>query len=161
VLDFQEKITNFVNRRVCILMWMASETLTTHQGVFTWNLAANDSNALLFLFDLTNLPSLISIRGWYRLVRSSNRFAKVFLVGTKYDRFVILEDEKRGQILATAKKFARAMKSPLIFTSAKDDVNCTELLEGKNSSDFYPHLFFSYSRSRFKSSDWYPREISK
>lgn len=56
-------------------------------------LCANDANAFLLLFDLTNLQSLLNLRKWYKNVRRLNDGAFILLVGTKYEKFEKLDME--------------------------------------------------------------------
>jgi GTP-binding protein of the ras superfamily involved in termination of M-phase len=50
-----------------------------------------DAVAILFMFDLTQRPTLSSVREWYRQVRGLNKNALPFLVGTKYDLFYAMD----------------------------------------------------------------------
>lgn len=57
-----------------------------------------DAAAVLFLFDLTSLPSLYSIKEWFRQVRGLNKAALPFLVGTKFDVFMALTPEEQVRV---------------------------------------------------------------
>jgi len=46
-----------------------------------------------------------------------------FLVGTKYDHFVNFPREDQEEISKQARKFARAMKASLIFSSTSHSIN--------------------------------------
>jgi GTP-binding protein of the ras superfamily involved in termination of M-phase len=99
-------------------------------------LVCNDAVAILFMFDLTRKSTLNSIKEWYRQGRGFNKTAIPFLVGTKYDTFVNFPIDEQEEIsnqvccrlLATsltaqAKKFAKAMKASLIFSSTSHGIN--------------------------------------
>ena len=55
------------------------------------------------------------------LFSMKNAFA--FLVGTKYDLFCELDKSEQADITKQAKKFAKAMKAPLIFSSSSHAIN--------------------------------------
>ncbi|CAN0524672.1 unnamed protein product, partial [Ectocarpus sp. 12 AP-2014] len=56
-------------------------------------------------------------------VRGLNRSAYAFLVGTKYDLYTSMPAEEQRDIDKQARKFAKAMHAPLIFTSASHSIN--------------------------------------
>lgn len=87
----------------------------------------NDAKTILYLFDLTRKFTLNSIKEWYRQVRSHNKVADAFLIGTKYDEFVHKPFEEQREITLQARKYAKAMKAPLIFTSAKLSINVKKI----------------------------------
>lgn len=102
-------------------------------------LVCNDAVAILFMFDLTRKSTLNSIKEWYRQGRGFNKTAIPFLVGTKYDHFVNFPREEQEEISnqvckltcqqepptdsSQAKRFARAMKASLIFSSTSHSIN--------------------------------------
>ena len=86
-------------------------------------LVCNDAVAILFMFDLTRKSTLNSIKEWYRQGRGFNKTAIPFLVGTKYDHFVNFPREDQEEISQQAKRFAKAMKAPLIFSSTSHSIN--------------------------------------
>lgn len=104
-------------------------------------LVCNDAVAILFMFDLTRKSTLNSIKEWYRQGRGFNKTAIPFLVGTKYDHFVNFPKEDQEEIslqvrsyskpvphsisnsIAQARRFARAMKASLIFSSTSHSIN--------------------------------------
>jgi GTP-binding protein of the ras superfamily involved in termination of M-phase len=92
-------------------------------------LVCNDAVATFFMFDLSRKSTLNSIKEWYRQVRGLNRTAHAFLVGTKYDIFSTLPPEQQAEIDKQARKFARAMHAPLIFTSASHSINVQKMFK--------------------------------
>lgn len=104
-------------------------------------LVCNDAVAILFMFDLTRKSTLNSIKEWYRQGRGFNKTAIPFLVGTKYDHFVNFPREEQEEISMQvriyhikilfelrltnlqAKRFAKAMKASLIFSSTSHSIN--------------------------------------
>lgn len=62
-------------------------------------------------------------------VRGHNATALAFLVGTKYDLFYALEEGERAETLALARKYAKAMKAPLVFCSASHGINVQKLFK--------------------------------
>jgi len=92
-------------------------------------LVCNDAVAILFMFDLTRKQTLISIKEWFRQARGFNRSAIPFLIGTKYDLFAKLPAEEQEDITKQARKFAKAMKAPLIFCSAHASINVLKIFK--------------------------------
>ena len=93
-------------------------------------LVCNDAYAILFMFDLSRRSTLGSVKEWYRQVRGLNKNAFAFLVGTKYDQYrANTSAEYQRDVLKQARKFARAMKAPLIFSSAAESVNIKTLFK--------------------------------
>jgi len=62
-------------------------------------------------------------------VRGHNATALAFLVGTKYDLFYALDEAERTETLALARKYAKAMKAPLVFCSASHGINVQKLFK--------------------------------
>ena len=52
-----------------------------------------------------------------------------FLVGTKYDLFVDLPEEQRLGIIKKARKYAKAMRAALIFSSASHSINVSKIFK--------------------------------
>ena len=88
-----------------------------------------DAVAVLFLFDLTNRATLTSVREWYRQVRGINKSAVPFLIGTKYDVFYSYDRSEQEEITKQARKFAHAMKAPLIFCSSSHNINVQKMFK--------------------------------
>ncbi|RUP46556.1 septum-promoting GTP-binding protein [Jimgerdemannia flammicorona] len=92
-------------------------------------LVCNDAVAILFIFDLTRKSTLNSVKEWYRQARGLNKTAIPFLVGTKYDQFVNFPKEEQEEITKQARKFSKAMKSPLIFCSTAASINVQKIFK--------------------------------
>ena len=92
-------------------------------------LVCNEAAAIFFMFDLSNKDSLSSVKEWYRQARGLNRSAAAFLVGTKYDQFLRLSEEKQAEIDKQARKYAKAMKASVVFTSSTHSVNVQSLFK--------------------------------
>ena len=105
-------------------------------------LVCNDAVALLFMFDLTRKSTLNSIKEWYRQGRGFNKTAIPLLIGTKYDHFINFPREEQEEIssqvypafaynfprryvtnASQARRFATAMKAPLVFSSTSHSIN--------------------------------------
>lgn len=50
-----------------------------------------------------------------------------FLIGTKYDIFATFPSEEQLEITSQARKFAKAMKAPLIFCSTSHSINVQKI----------------------------------
>lgn len=92
-------------------------------------LVCNDAIAILFMFDLTRKSTLTSIKQWYKQARLLNKTAIPFLIGTKFDLFSEDKQEYQEEVAAQAKKFAKAMKAPLIFCSASHSINVHKIFK--------------------------------
>mmetsp|Transcript_8233 Transcript_8233/g.13051 ORF Transcript_8233/g.13051 Transcript_8233/m.13051 type:complete len:108 (-) Transcript_8233:175-498(-) len=75
------------------------------------------------MFDLSRVATLNSVKEWYRQARGFNKTAVAILVGTKYDIFATLPAEEQAEVTKQARRFAKAMKAPLIFSSASHSIN--------------------------------------
>ena len=92
-------------------------------------LVCNEAAAIFFMFDLSNKDSLTSVKDWYRQARGLNRQAAAFLVGTKYDEFLRMPKEKQAAMDRQARKYAKAMKASVVFTSSTHSVNVQNLFK--------------------------------
>ena len=91
-------------------------------------LVCNDAVATLSCLTCQK-ASLKSVKEWYRQVRGMNKNSFAFLVGTKYDLFVELSQKEQASITKQARKFAKAMKAPLIFSSASHSININKIFK--------------------------------
>lgn len=55
--------------------------------------------------------------------------ATPFLIGTKYDYFSNLKSEEKKEMTLQARRFAKAMKAPLIFCSASHAINIHKIFK--------------------------------
>lgn len=92
-------------------------------------LVSNDAVAVFFVFDLTRKATLTSIKQWYRQVRTLNKTASAFLIGTKYDLYIGMDREAQMDILKSARKFAKIMKAPLVFSSSSHSINVQKIFK--------------------------------
>lgn len=81
-------------------------------------LVSNDAVAILFMFDLTRKSTLNSVKEWYRQARGFNKTAIPVLIGTKYDQFALFSRDEQEEITKQAKRFAKAMKAPLVSSDS-------------------------------------------
>jgi GTP-binding protein of the ras superfamily involved in termination of M-phase len=125
-VNFMEKSITLRNTEITFSIW----DLGGHREFLSMlPLVCNDAAAVLFMFDLSRKSTLTSIKEWYRQVRGLNRSAFALLVGTKYDVFVTLPPEEQAEIDRNARKFAKAMKAPCIFTSAHESINVQKMFK--------------------------------
>lgn len=119
-VNFMEKTISIRNTEITFSIW---DLGGQREFVNMLPLVCNDAVAILFMFDLTRKSTLNSIKEWYRQGRGFNKTAIPFLVGTKYDHFVNFPREEQEEISLQAKRFAKAMKAPLIFSSTSHSIN--------------------------------------
>lgn len=125
-VNFMEKTIKLPRAEVTFSVW---DLGGAREFVSMLPLACNDAVAMLFVFDLTRKSTLMSIKEWYRQVRGLNKTAFPFLVGTKFDVFVREEESEKENVIRQARKYAKAMKAPLIFTSASVGINVQKIFK--------------------------------
>lgn len=139
-VNFMEKTISIRNTEITFSIW---DLGGQREFVNMLPLVCNDAVAILFMFDLTRKSTLNSIKEWYRQGRGFNKTAIPVLVGTKYDHFVNLSREEQEEIsnqvwpsrqppnrlvimwliLSQARRFAKAMRAALIFSSTSHSIN--------------------------------------
>ncbi|KAH0544355.1 hypothetical protein FGG08_001496 [Glutinoglossum americanum] len=119
-VNFMEKTISIRNTEITFSIW---DLGGQREFVNMLPLVCNDAVAILFMFDLTRKSTLNSIKEWYRQGRGFNKTAIPFLVGTKYDHFVNFPREDQEEISNQARRFAKAMRASLIFSSTSHSIN--------------------------------------
>ncbi|KAI9376637.1 P-loop containing nucleoside triphosphate hydrolase protein [Aspergillus egyptiacus] len=127
-VNFMEKTISIRNTEITFSIW---DLGGQREFVNMLPLVCNDAVAILFMFDLTRKSTLNSIKEWYRQGRGFNKTAIPFLVGTKYDHFVNFPREDQEEISIQAKRFAKAMKASLIFSSTSHSINVQKIVLAK------------------------------
>eukprot|EP01113_Clastostelium_recurvatum_P005338 TRINITY_DN1238_c0_g1_i3.p1 TRINITY_DN1238_c0_g1~~TRINITY_DN1238_c0_g1_i3.p1 ORF type:complete len:173 (-),score=30.88 TRINITY_DN1238_c0_g1_i3:12-530(-) len=89
------------------------------------------AHAVVFAFDLTRKFTLLSLKEWYRQVSGLSAHGIVpLLVGTKYDLFETMPIEFKQDLVATARRYAKAMGgAPLVFCSASRGQNISAVFK--------------------------------
>ena len=140
-VNFMEKTISIRNTEITFSIW---DLGGQREFVNMLPLVCNDAVAILFMFDLTRKSTLNSVKEWYRQGRGFNKTAIPFLVGTKYDHFINFSKEEQEEIstqvrrvncgpecpmsghlliLWQARRFAKAMRASLIFSSTSHSIN--------------------------------------
>ena len=119
-VNFMEKTVSIRQTDITFSIW---DLGGQREFVNMLPLVCNDAVAILFMFDLTRKSTLNSIKEWYRQGRGFNKTAIPFLVGTKYDHFVNFPAAEQEEISNQARRFAKAMKASLIFSSTSHSIN--------------------------------------
>ncbi|KAF9993501.1 septum-promoting GTP-binding protein 1 [Entomortierella chlamydospora] len=125
-VNFMEKTISIRNTEITFSIW---DLGGQREFVNMLPLVCNDAVAILFMFDLSRKSTLNSIKEWYRQARGFNKTAIPFLVGTKYDYFSTFSKEEQEEVTKQARKFARAMKAPLIFCSTAHSINVQKIFK--------------------------------
>ncbi|KAI9799869.1 MAG: septum-promoting GTP-binding protein 1 [Piccolia ochrophora] len=125
-VNFMEKTISIRNTEITFSIW---DLGGQREFVNMLPLVCNDAVAILFMFDLTRKSTLNSIKEWYRQGRGFNKTAIPFLVGTKYDHFVNFPREDQEEISNQAKRFAKAMRASLIFSSTSHSINVQKIFK--------------------------------
>ncbi|KAH8599747.1 P-loop containing nucleoside triphosphate hydrolase protein [Bisporella sp. PMI_857] len=125
-VNFMEKTISIRNTEITFSIW---DLGGQREFVNMLPLVCNDAVAILFMFDLTRKSTLNSIKEWYRQGRGFNKTAIPFLVGTKYDHFVNFPREDQEEITVQARRFAKAMRASLIFSSTSHSINVQKIFK--------------------------------
>lgn len=125
-VNFMEKRLGLGNIEVTCSIWDLGGSTEYHHLM---PLVCQDAHVLLFIFDLSRKATLSSVKGWYKKARKYNKAAVPILVGTKFDLFTELSVDKQMEITKSARKYAAAMKCPLIFCSASHAINVSSIFK--------------------------------
>jgi len=125
-VNFMEKSIHLKNVEVTISIW---DLGGQREFATLMPLVCSEAKAILFIFDLTQQPSLYSVKRWYKEAKKENKSFMPFLIGTKFDLFVELEPNEKECITRQARKFAKKMKAPLIFCSSKTSINIKKIFK--------------------------------
>jgi len=125
-VNFMEKTIRIRNTEITFSLW---DLGGQREFLSMMPLVCNDAVAMFFMFDLSRKSTLLNIKEWYRQARGLNRSAHAFLIGTKFDVFAMLPAEEQKEIDKLAKKYAKAMLAPLIFTSASHSINVQKIFK--------------------------------
>jgi len=137
-VNFMEKAVVIRNNEITFSIWDLGG-----QREFRGMLprVCNDALAILFMFDLSRKSTLLNVKEWfYHAKEHTTKNTIAFLVGTKYDKFTALSKEEQEDITNQARKFAKAMKAPLIFTSSHESINVQKIFKIILSRAFPKHL---------------------
>jgi GTP-binding protein of the ras superfamily involved in termination of M-phase len=127
-VNFMEKTITLKNTEITFSIWDLGGQM---EFASMLPLVCNDAVVVLFVFDLSDrsMTSLKEIKNWYKKVRQINKNAFAFLIGTKYDLFVKLPAKEQADITKLARKYAKAMKAPLIFSSAQEAIGVQKIFK--------------------------------
>jgi GTP-binding protein of the ras superfamily involved in termination of M-phase len=125
-VNFMQKTISLKNADITFSIW---DLGGQQEYLHMLPLVCNDAVALLFMFDLSRKSTLTSIKNWYKQARLLNKTATPFLIGTKYDYFANMKKEEAKEITMQARRFAKAMKAPLIFCSASHSINIHKIFK--------------------------------
>jgi len=125
-VNFMEKTISIKGTEITFSIW---DLGGQREFVNMLPLVCNDAVAILFMFDLSRKSTLNSIKEWYRQARGFNKTAIPFLIGTKYDYFANFPAEEQEEVTKQARKFAKAMKAPLIFCSTSHSINVQKIFK--------------------------------
>jgi len=125
-VNFMEKTVMLRKLTITLSIWdLGGQT----EYINLMPLVCNEAKVLLFVFDLTTRKSLANIRNWYRHARKHNKYAIPFLIGAKFDLYDKKDVKFKEEVTAQARKFAKAMKAPLIFCSSSHSINIKKIFQ--------------------------------
>jgi len=125
-VNFMEKTISLKNVNVTFSLWDLGGQKEYRELL---PLVCAEARVLLFVFDLTKKNSLVAVKQWYKAARQENKHAVAFLIGSKYDAFDTLDSNYKADITKHARKFAKAMKAPLIYCSACKGINVSKIFQ--------------------------------
>jgi len=125
-VNFMEKTISIRNTEITFSIW---DLGGQREFVNMLPLVCNDAVAILFMFDLSRKSTLNSIKEWYRQARGFNKTAIPFLIGTKYDHFAAFSKDEQEEITRQSRRFAKAMRAPLIFCSTSHSINVQKIFK--------------------------------
>jgi len=125
-VNFMQKTIDLKNAEITFSIW---DLGGQQEYLHMLPLVCNDAVALLFMFDLSRKSTLTSVKNWYKQARLLNKNATPFLIGTKYDQFAKMNKDEAKEITDQARRFAKAMKAPLIFCSAAAPINIQKIFK--------------------------------
>jgi len=125
-VSFMEKTVKLKNITVMLRLWDLGGQQEYQQLM---PLVCSDAKVMLFVFDLTQWRSLSGIRRLYKRVMKDNRHAVPFLIGAKFDLFDKKDTRFRKEMTIKARKFAKAMKAPLIYCSSTNLINIKSIFQ--------------------------------
>mmetsp|Transcript_671 Transcript_671/g.908 ORF Transcript_671/g.908 Transcript_671/m.908 type:complete len:202 (-) Transcript_671:70-675(-) len=125
-VNFMEKTIELKNAEITFSIW---DLGGQREYMEMMPLVCNEATALLFMFDLSRPATLASVRQWYMEARKLNKRAIPFLIGTKFDYFSTMQLKHKQEMTKQARKFAKAMKASLIFSSAQKGINVAKIFK--------------------------------
>lgn len=126
-IDFMQKVIQLRERTITFTIFDLGGGENEFNSMIP--LVCADASTILFTFDLTRRLTLQSVKKWYRQARGFNQMFIPFLVGTKFDSFSTLSVERQKDTIERARAFAKAMRGPLVFTSASHSINVQKLFK--------------------------------
>ena len=103
-------------------------------------LVCNDAAVVLLMFDLCRRESIDSIRKWHEKARSFNKHAVPVLVGCKWDQLTLLPEEEQRHVEDMARRFAKAIRAPLIFCAPSVPINVINVFKVPPAAAALPRL---------------------
>lgn len=123
-MNFMEKEVDAGDVKLNLSIW---DLGGQQENVHMLPLVCDGAMAIIFVFDLMRKSTLTAIKEWFKKARQLNKAAVPILVATKFDLFSQQDAETVESITKQARKFAKAMKAPLVFTSSSHSININKL----------------------------------
>jgi len=125
-VNFLEKTVKIKNLSVTLSVW---DLGGQREYLTLMPIVCNDAKIFLFVFDLTRKQSLFMVKDWFQNAKRMNKFAYPFLIGTKFDLYNEKDNKFKVDITTQARKFAKAMRAPLIYCSSKKSINIKKIFQ--------------------------------
>merc|ERR1711879_715077 len=125
-VNFMEKTISLKNVNVTFSLWDLGGQMEYKELL---PLVCSEARVLLFVFDLTKKNTLVAVKQWFKSAKAETKHAVPFLIGTKYDLYNDLDILQKEDITKHARKFAKAMKAPLIYCSASKAINVKKIFQ--------------------------------
>jgi len=148
-VDFSKKTIEFNNNIYKLFIWDTSGQEKFNSIITSYY---RDTDAVIFVFDITNYNSFLNIQNWIGKVElySNNKIMKI-LVGNKND----LDDNRVDKKIIT--KFCKNNNIEYLETSAKNNINIDEIFlklvnnidnNTENNSGIKIHNTFSLNETK-------------
>ena len=125
-VQFLERQITIKNNPVNIVIWDIGGQ-TSFMDMLP--VCCDSAHAMIFMFDLSTPSSLNALRDWYKAAWQYNNTARLFLVGTKFDKYFNLQEQEKVVITQRAKKFATAIGATLVYCSSTESINVKKLFQ--------------------------------
>ena len=125
-VQFLEKEINVGGQPIVMSIW---DIGGQKQFIKMLQVSCSEAHAILFMFDLTSIGTLVTLKEWYKSARETNPTALPILVGTKFDKYFTLSPQEKEFITRKAMKFAEVIGAPLVYCSSTHNINIKNLFK--------------------------------
>ena len=120
-VDFKQKMINFNNKTIKIQIW---DTAGQERFRTLTNNYFKPANGIILVYDVSDENSFYSIKNWIKQIESlADPSVCVILIGNKCE----VDESVRKVKYEDAQKLAKELKIPFMETSAKNNLNISQV----------------------------------